>query len=121
MVKKSNNNENENFNINLNGKSFDKDSNLSNEQMNNMFGKLNYGLEKMMNKMGGNLHQVMQDANTNHLMDKNSADIANLKKIAKDRPVVETLKQDGKIKVNFDGETLLDLDLSNVESQDNDD
>jgi hypothetical protein len=118
MVKKSYNNEKENFNINLNGKPFDKDSKLSKEEMNELLTQLNHGLGKMMNKMGVNLHQVIQDTN-NHLREKNSADKVKFK-AAKDRPVVETLKQDGKMKVKLDGETLLDIDLSNVDAQEND-
>ncbi|MDQ0176130.1 hypothetical protein [Bacillus chungangensis] len=119
MVKKSNHNENEDINMNINGKSYGNDSNLSKEQMNELLSQLNHGLGKMMNKMGGNLHQVMQE-NSNNSMGKNGDDKANLKNEVNNRPVVETLKQNGKIKVNLDGETLLDLDLSNVEPQEND-
>ncbi|MDQ0176133.1 hypothetical protein [Bacillus chungangensis] len=107
MVKKSNGD----FKIN----SFGNDSNIKKEQMNEFLGQLNHGLGKMMNKINGNLHRVMEDVNADNLMEKNSVEKTKLKKVLKDRPVVETLKQDGKIKVNLDGETLLEFDLPNVE------
>ena len=84
---------------------------MNKEQMKELFGQLSQGMEKMMNKITGNVKQVMEEVTSDNLVAENSLDNAKLKKVLKERPVVETMKENGKFKVLLDGETLLDLDL----------
>ncbi|MDQ0176136.1 hypothetical protein [Bacillus chungangensis] len=109
MVKKSNGD----FKIN----SFQNESDLSEEQMRELLNQLNLGLGNIMNKLSSNIQQTIENVNLEDLLANNNLiDKAKLNNVLKeDHPVVEAIEEDKKIKVKFDGKTILDIDLSSLD------
>lgn len=92
-------NEHNDTEFNLNGKSYTVDQ-MSEEQMNNLLTQINKSVENALNGLQIDLNKLAGDTLASQIKNR--------------IPEIKTSSANGKINVQLDGETLLDLDLSNL-------